>query len=406
MNEGEFGGATANAVAAINDEMSRSHHVSDPGAARPLLLLPHLASLKRRHEFLNEYSDEILSTTPIDTLLKLESTSIKLRNLERGEGTDDKLAANRDSLDTTITTVAAGEDNRWTKLHPSRFLPGAACSAVKLWLRAREVLENSKTVPVAVYDMASIGLAGYVTPKGWEVIHDPGSSLIQLRLFSINNCGKRVGSKANEYGEDELNEVSEMGELKLAIRVLREAMNFVHPWNKSIAALEGFLMQSRFCYSDLEGIEKPATILCQFIDYCLRENSNRWRGQEAFLTTTELKSTWGSFYGSRPQSVLAKAKKAGQKNSTTRPTYNNNSSHSSSHNSGYNTSTSFNQQSTTAALFHDDICVMWNWGKCVKPPGACATRKGRALRHVCNFRTDPNNPAVYCGANHPANTSH
>ena len=160
MNEGEFGGATANAVAAINDEMSRSHHVSDPGAAKPSLLLPHLASLKRRHEFLNEYSDEILSTTPIDTLLKLESTSIKLRNLERGEGTDDKLAANRDSLDTTITTVAAGEDNSWTKLHPSRFLPGAACSAVKLWLRAREVLENSKTAPVAVYDMASIGLAG------------------------------------------------------------------------------------------------------------------------------------------------------------------------------------------------------------------------------------------------------
>ena len=400
MNEGELGEAAANATTAINDEISRSHHVTDPGAGRPSLMIPHLASLKRRHEFLNEYSDEVLSSTPIDTLLKLESTSIKLRNLERGEGTDEKLSANRDNLVTTITTVVAGEDNRWSKLHASRFLPGAACSAVKLWLRAREVLEGCKVAPVAVYDMASIGLAGYVTPKGWEVIHDPGSSHLQLRLFSINNCGKRVGSKANEYGDDELNDVSEMGELKLALRVLREAMNFVHPWNKSIAALEGFLMQSKFCFSDLEGLDKPATTLCQFIDYCLRENSNRWRGQEVFLTATELKSTWGSFFGSRPQSVLAKAKKAGQKNTGARPAYNSHNSNNS------NTASNYNQLSSTAALFHDDICVMWNWGKCVKPPGACATKKGRALRHICNFRPDLNNPAVYCGANHPANTSH
>ena len=51
----------------------------------------------------------------------------------------------------------------WQSLfHASRFLPGAACSAVKLWLRAREILEGSKVAPVAVYDMASIGLAGYV----------------------------------------------------------------------------------------------------------------------------------------------------------------------------------------------------------------------------------------------------
>ena len=54
MNEGELGGAAANATTAINDEISRSHHVTDPGAGRPSLMIPHLASLKRRHEFLNE----------------------------------------------------------------------------------------------------------------------------------------------------------------------------------------------------------------------------------------------------------------------------------------------------------------------------------------------------------------
>jgi len=356
--------------------------------------MEHLASLRRRHPFLDEYSDELISSTPIETLIKLESTTLKLKALEKTKDIDDRLASNRDDLSKNQCRVEEGLDDRWTNLHPARFLPGAGCSATRLWLRAREVLEHQKPCPISVYDMSSIGLSGYVTPRGWVELHDPGSSNLQLRFFSINNCGKRVSSRNDSHFSDELSDIAEMGELKCALRVLREAMAYVHPWNKSISALEGFLLQNNFCQADLEGLEKKALLLSQFIDYVLRENSNKWRGSEPFLVAGVLKGTWESFFGARPQSMLSKTRKPFKPESF-----------------------SFNRQERTESrgnnftfaspnLFYDDICVMWNLGKCIKPPGVCATKKGRPLRHVCNFRPDPSNPSFYCGANHAAYNFH
>ena len=57
-------------------------------------------------------------------------------------------------------------------------------------------------------------------------------------------------------------------------------------------------------------------------------------------------------------------------------------------------------------MFFDDICVMWNLGKCIKAPGACTTAKGKKLRHVCNYRPNPATPGTYCGKNHVAYQFH
>ena len=187
MTSGDLHTTTTAATAIIREEQTRQQHLQDPAARRAVLDSTHLDSLKKRHTFLNKYKDDILASTPLETLLKLESTSIKLHNLERGNNVDEKLSANRDNMEATNIRVCEGIDNRWSNLHPARFLPGAACSAVKLWLRAREVLDGSKIPAISFYDMASVGLAWYVTPKGWSIIHDPGNSNLQLRLFSINN---------------------------------------------------------------------------------------------------------------------------------------------------------------------------------------------------------------------------
>lgn len=242
--------------------------------------------------------------------------------------------------------------------------------------------------------MHSLGLSGHITSKGWVEIHSPGSSSLQLRQFSINNCGKRVESKQNNMGEDELQEISELGELKCALRVLREAMAYVHPWNKSISALEGFLVQSNFCSQDLDGIEKQALILVQFIDYVLRENSNRWKGMECFLTAGDLEAAWKSFFGARPQALLAKAKRQSLNKQSFQFTQG-----QSQNNAASNFKSSY---AVTPNMFLEDMCVNWNLGKCMKPPGTCFTKKGRPLRHVCNYKPDPNNPSVYCGAPHAA----
>ncbi len=135
--------------------------------------------------------------------------------------------------------------------------------------------------------MKSIGLAGYVTTQGWGAIHDPGNSNILLRMFSINNCGRKIQGKIGEQ-EDNFYDVVEIGEYKVALRVLRGAMSFVHPWNKSVAALERFMLMSNFCARDLEGLDRQAVLLTQFTDYVLRENSNRWRGLESFMGIDEL----------------------------------------------------------------------------------------------------------------------
>lgn len=382
----------AAATITIQDELARTggEGIADPAGGVGAVGSVHLESLKRRHAFLNEYSDELLRSTPLDTLIKLETTSLKLKNLENSKASEDKLGSNRDLLSSTDYKVESGSDNRWSTLHASRFLPGMGCPVSRMWLRAREVMGGKGHLPIGTYDLAGVGLAGHVTPQGWVAIHDPGNSNLSLRFFSINNCGRRASTKLGDSEDDGLAEVAELGEFKTAVRVLKEAMSFVHPWNKSISAIEGFLMQTNFCASSLENVEKRAQILTQFVDYVLRENSNRWKGHEVFVTVGELKGVWESFFGSRPQSQLTKAAKSGP------PQAAGSGLQQASPKQGFKP----NKWGVPPGLFLEDICVMWNLGKCVKPPGSCMTKTGRNLRHICNHRPDPNNPARYCGMSH------
>ena len=245
--------------------------VPDPGRQGRNFDSSHLDILRRRHPFLNEYPDEMLTATPIDTLLKLEATSIKLKNLERAKDVEEKLAYNRESIMQNAVEVRPGKDDRWSLLHEARFLPGVACSSAKIWLRARDVLGTSGQPALSVYDMASVGLAGHVTPKGWLMLGDPGNSSISINMFSISNCGKKITSRLDGVNDGELKEIAELGELKVAIRALREALCFAQPWNRSVSALEGFLLQNDFCKSDLDGVEQSAAILSGFVDYVLRD---------------------------------------------------------------------------------------------------------------------------------------
>lgn len=396
----------AEATILIADENDRGGGVSDQGhldkvKAGTVTALD-LEGLKKRHSFLAEYSDSTLTSLPLETVLKLESTSIKLRNLEKSRATEEKLAANRDSLGNTVVQVQAGVDNRLSKIHAARFLPGMGCSAAKMWEEARKVLGSEGHAAIGTYDMKSVGLAGYVTPQGWGAIHDPGNSNISLRMFSINNCGRKIQGKVGDQ-EDNLFDVVEIGEFKVALRVLREAMSFVHPWNKSVAALEGFMMMTNFCAKDLEGLDRQAMLLTQFTDYVLRENSNRWRGLESFMGIDELKGAWESFFGARPQAMLAKTK-----NHSSRTSHQGNNFHG-----GLTQGPQGQQQRLQGgagggggrgkihpSLFYEDICVMWNIGRCTKAPGTCQTSNGKPLRHICNYRPDYTRAMPPCGANH------
>jgi hypothetical protein len=122
--------------------------------------------LKAKHAFLSEFSDNFIRNTPIGDLMKIESTAMKAKEIEKAKDSDDKLLQNKAALATTFVDVSGGRDNRWTQLHPARFLGGPSCSAAKLWLAARESWGTSHPPPLGNYDMGAVGLAGYVSSAG------------------------------------------------------------------------------------------------------------------------------------------------------------------------------------------------------------------------------------------------
>ena len=132
--------------------------------------------------------------------------------------------------------------------------------------------------------------------------------------------GSCVSRGVKSASDDDFPEMSDLSEFKAAIRVLWGAMAFVHPWNRSIDALENFLIQSNFGLSDLAGVSKPAAFLSQFTDYVLVENASRWRGMETFLTTRDLRNTWADYISQKAGSLTA-SKKANTANNSNKANY-------------------------------------------------------------------------------------
>jgi hypothetical protein len=332
--------------------------------------------LKMKHKFLSDFSDAFIRNTPIGDLMKIESTAMKATELEKSKDSNDKLSQNKAALADLFMDVQAGRDNRWTTLHPARFLGGPSCSAAKLWLAARATWGTSHPPPIGNYDMGAVGLAGYVSPAGWVNIHNPASTKLSVKQSNINNCGSRAAGKKDGGQKDN---ALELGEFKLAVRVLRTAMAFVMPWNFSVMALEGFLLQTSYCPQDLQNVEKKAWLLTKFADYILSQNADRWRDAEPFLSTGDLKAAWASFYGAQPQAALAKEKKQGQQAGK-------------------------KQQVVLQRAFDPrialGICFAWNLGQCNKASGTCTTPKGRPLKQVCDHVPDPSKPSEVCGKDH------
>jgi hypothetical protein len=376
---------------ALADESNRSRAgfnsgpTPDPGADQPATT--DLDCIKKKFSFLAKYTDEFISKNGLDTIIKLESTALRLKEAEKGRATEEKLALNRDELAATTIRVMAGVDNRWDQIHPARFLPGAACSAAQLWLLARDSMGNSPQTPVSSYDMAAIGLRGCVSSKGWVNIANPGGSGIRLAQFSMTGSTSSKPSSSSSNSKDEDDQIEGLAEFKLALRALRGAMSFALPWNRSVDAILGFMEQANYCQVELGGNEKQARVLTRFTDYILEENANRWRGKQAFVSTGEMKEAWSSFYSTLPS-------QAASKKSQFQPRNNNNQQQKTGQKQ-WNGSIPLEK-----AQYYEDICVKWNQGRCFMNPGNCFTRAGRPLRHCCNYRPVPNNPSIICQKDH------
>jgi hypothetical protein len=122
--------------------------------------------LRGRFPILAELSTGFIRGLSAAELLSLEKASFKQRESEKFKDAEEKLASNRINQGLHCSEVKAGHDDRWTRLHEARFLAGAGCSATKLWLTAREVIGLNGRPPISMYDMQTVGLAGFVTARG------------------------------------------------------------------------------------------------------------------------------------------------------------------------------------------------------------------------------------------------
>jgi hypothetical protein len=111
---------------------------------------------------------------------------MKRSSIDRARNVEDKLTFNMDLISSSKLEVRAGQDDRNKNLHPCRFLPAPVCKAKKLWLHAREVLGPAGLPPVSCFDMAAVGLAGYVTSCGWIEIHKPGPPLSPSAYLTLS----------------------------------------------------------------------------------------------------------------------------------------------------------------------------------------------------------------------------
>lgn len=313
-------------------------------------LLPHLKGLP----------EAMLRKLPLSAVFQLNSAIAKDNKNAAKLNTNSKLAANAHKIAANPQKVASGMDNRRDMLHQARFLGGASCALSEMWLSAKKVIGEEGVKAIGNYDLDSVGCGGSVTPRGWEAIHDPASQEMKLKLFYLPNVAssglsaRKVnldgGEEALSIGES-LREIADLDGYKAALHTAQEAMHSALPWNRSISAISGFMLNTNYLQADLGGNNKRAAILVEFTDYIFGRNALNWENNHPFLSTDELAHVWSNWKGKR-SALFVKTE---------------------------------GRPDRGGFVKKNDVCRKYNVGKCDKQAEKeCKTPYGRVLRHVCN----------------------
>ena len=354
--------------------------------------IPHLAHL----------ADGLLLSTRITDLLKMESNAIKRSSADKSRSLEAKLIKNQEDLLTAWLIVPSGQDNRLDSLHSARIMPAAVATAQEQWLRAREVWGLSGYAAVASFDLAAVGLDGYVTPRGWVELQDPSSSALSAKQFNLaNNCSKVAADKRISLasGEDSLEiheamrEAATLTSFQNSIRAIREAARLTMPWNASFSALEGYLISNSWLAKDIGTSQQAVKTLSDFTDHIFSLNAGRWRAKKGFLDFVELGSVWTSWFTSRGGVRGAALPSTSGGGSGSGRGSKKNSQQPQPKKKQFQGFPSGGQPprpkpSTARPVAHaaDNICKRWNQGRCPNAAsGVCRTSAGLVLRHVCNY---------------------
>lgn len=319
-------------------------------------LLPHLKGI----------SAKTLRKLPTSALFHLNSARAKESKNSAKLSINARMADNAQKLMKNPAYVSEGLDNRKTTIHESRFLGGLSCPLTEVWSSARKHIDAKGITPLGNYDLDSVGCGGCVTPKGWFEIHNPASQELKLKLFHLPNVASNSLStkKLSVDGSDEtfcigdsLREISDMEGFKTALNTAREALHSALPWNRSISAVVGFMLNTNYLQADLQSNQKRAAILTEFVDFVFGRNALNWENAHPFITTDELPHVWANWKAKR--SVMFTKKSEEQKGQ--------------------------GAKGESKKRMPNDICRKFNVKVCADQAGKdCKSPMGKILRHVCN----------------------
>ena len=310
---------------------------------------------------LKDIPESLLKKLPLSAMFQLNTALAKENKTAEKLGINSRLAKNSKKLAKHPVMVERGLDNRKDILHPARFLGGASCALAEQWAAARKVIGEDGVLPLGNYDLEAIGCGGCVTPKGWAELHNPASQELKLKWFHLPNVGSTSSSSKRGEGEEageSLKEIADLDSFKVALNTAREALASAMPWNRSISALVGLMINTGYLQEDLGGNSRRAAILTEFADYVFSRNALNWENHQSFLTTDELTHVWANWKGKRGVSNMGS--KTGDKQKKDKDV---------------------DSKKRAAA----DICKFWNAKGCKQQKEKeCKTPFGKVLRHVCN----------------------
>ena len=300
--------------------------------------------------------EAMLKKLPLSAMFQLNAALTKEKKTTEKMGVNSKLAKNAKQLARCPVSVEKGQDNRKDMLHPARFLGGASCALTDQWAAARKIIGEEGVLPLGNYDLDAVGCGGSVTPKGWLEIHNPASQELKLKWFHLPNVANSNLSSKKQEGEDEsVKEIADLESFRTALNTAREALASALPWNRSISAVVGLMVNTNYFQEDLGGNAKRAAILTEFVDYVFGRNALNWENQQPFLTTDELVHVWSNWRSKRGISNKPTEKVKKEKDGD-------------------------NKKKLQA-----DICRLYNTKTCkFQGDKECKTPWGRTLRHVCN----------------------
>ena len=306
---------------------------------------------------LKDMPEAFLKKLPVATMFQLNTALQKEKKSSEKLGVNSRLVQNAKKAARSPVLMKEGHDNRKDLLHPARFLGGASCSLGEQWAAARAAIGEAGVLALGNYDLDGVGCGGSVSPKGWLELHNPGSQELKLRMFHMPNVANSglSSKKSQDGGEDgdSLREIADLDSYKVALNTAREAMSSALPWNRSIGAIMGLMVNTSYMLEDLGGNPKRAAILTEFTDYVLGRNALNWENCQAFLTTDELNHVWSNWKGKR--GILQKTQEKKK------------------------------EKGPDSKKVASDVCKLFNIKVCKSQADKdCKSAWGKTLKHVCN----------------------